>query len=263
MQQPPPLLLASITDARLETYWIRWLSAIEAGIAHQRRRLFEDFWKSHPNDVQPGDVDSWVARKDARGAVDSIALLGATLDSFLASLSASGYPALAREIRKTTACVSANDAVPLKAMLAVPHLRHRWTEWIDQIFESPKRRRFYAQLGERFTEVEIARIARRGDNVAGERGIVYCVAEAGLTMGEFDVMLAFAGFDAMRKAMHQVLAPAYSECEYATCSVCFERTRDTAFWPCKHFGYCWQCTSGLKECPQCRTRGEPLKLFSA
>lgn len=37
-----------------------------------------------------------------------------------------------------------------------------------------------------------------------------------------------------------------------SCSICFERPRDTAPMPCGHLFFCFQCIYPMKTCPICR-----------
>lgn len=110
------------------------------------------------------------------------------------------------------------------------------------------------------------------------RGAVTAVAALGLPLEKFLAVLDLSAYSALAREIRAALstpkaaaapapapapAPVEASSDYdsKTCIVCFERARNTAFAPCGHLGFCWQCVSALKRCPQCRAEGNPLKLF--
>lgn len=42
------------------------------------------------------------------------------------------------------------------------------------------------------------------------------------------------------------------------CVICFENSRNTVLWPCKHSVICIDCSEHLKICPICRTSIESV-----
>lgn len=46
----------------------------------------------------------------------------------------------------------------------------------------------------------------------------------------------------------------------AECIICMSRSRNASF-PCGHVCACYLCALQCSECPVCRKRGVPLKLF--